>query len=154
MKKIIRLTESDLARIVRRVIKEQETTGGGYTQNAKTAIKLIEDGIAYWGGTDEKMIAKGVYAIKTKQDYNSVLDHCKKKGFKNVMAWINADWEYTPAASDSQFGLGSTEELNGMIMDIARHLKQFNPNESSSEYTTMGKSPGRTHNDGTFKSRN
>jgi hypothetical protein len=152
MKKIIRLTESDLARIVRRVIKEQES--GGYTQNAKKAIKLIEDGIAYMGGTDEEMIARGVYTIKTKEDYNSVLDHCKRKGFKSVMAWINTDWEYTPKEADSQFGLGSTQELNNMIMDITRHLKQFNPSESVSSFTTMGKSPGRTFNDGTFKPRN
>lgn len=154
MKRIIRLTESDLTRIVRRVINEAETATGGYTQNAKTAIKLIEDGIAYMGGTDEKMIAKGVYTIKTKEDYSGVLDHCKRKGFKSVMGWINTDWEYTKLSSDVQFGLGSTQELNSMITDVERHLKQFNPSESSSSFTTMGKSPGRTSNDGTFKPRN
>lgn len=132
MKKIIRLTESDLTRIVRRVIKEQQS--GGYTQNAKTAIKLIEDGIAYIGGTDEKMIARGVYAIKTKEDYNGVLDHSKKKGFKSVMGWISSDWEYTEQASDYQFGLGNRDELNGMIMDITRHLQQFNPSEKGSTF--------------------
>ncbi len=152
MKKIIRLTESDLTRIVRRVIKEQQS--GGYTQNAKTAIKLIEDGIAYMGGTDEEMIAKGVYTIKTKEDYQHVLKHANAKGFKTIMSWINTDWEYTPSGSDAQFGLGSTKELNKMITDIQRHLQQFNPSESTSKYTTMGSSPGRTSNDGTFKPRN
>ena len=152
MKRIIRLTESDLARIVKRVIKENQT-GGGYTQNAKTAIKLIENGIAYIGGTDEDMIAKGVYTIKTKEDYNNVLHHCKRKGFKTIMDWINTDWEYTPDAADAQFGLGSTQELNKMIMDLGRHLRQFNPSEASSSFTTMGKSPGRTFNDGKFGSQ-
>ena len=86
MKKIIRLTESDLARIVRRVIKEQESgiasaavkpLGGGYTENAKKAIKFIEDGISYVGidGTTlESSISKGVYAIKTKEDYIKFVD--------------------------------------------------------------------------------
>jgi hypothetical protein len=86
------------------------------------------------------MVAKGVYTIKTKEDYNNVLDHCKRKGFKTIMGWINTDWEYTPAASDAQFGLGSTKGLNKMILDLERHLKQFNPSESSSSFTTMGSS--------------
>jgi hypothetical protein len=141
MKRIIRLTESDLTRIVRRVIKEAETaaTGGGYTQNAKTAISLIEKGIG-GGGTDENMIAKGVYTIKTKEDYANVLKHANTKGFKTIMKWINTDWQYTPSEADVQFGLGSTQGLNKLIMDVERHLKQFNPNESGTSYTTMGSS--------------
>jgi hypothetical protein len=70
------------------------------------------------------------------------------------MNWINTDWEYTESASDFQFGLGSTQDLNKMITDIERHLKQFNPSESSSSFTTLGNKPGRTSNDGTFKPRN
>jgi hypothetical protein len=134
MKKIIRLTESDLTRIVRRVIKEQQS--GGYTQNAKTAIKLIEDGIAYIGGTDEKMIAKGVYTIKTKEDYQHVLKHAKAKGFKSVMAWINTDWENV--ASETDFGINSGN--SSLIIDVERHLKQFNPSEEGSKARFMGSS--------------
>lgn len=164
MKKIIRLTESDLTRIVRRVIKEQESgiasgaikpLGGGYTENAKKAIKFIEDGMgSTFGGYQN--IQKGVYAIKTKEDYQNVLKHCmaKNKGYKTILNWINTEWKYTPSSSDFKFGLGNTEQLNNMIVDIERHLKQFNPSESTSKFTTMGKSPGRTSNDGTFKPRN
>jgi hypothetical protein len=40
MKRIIRLTENDLTRIVRRVIKEQETVGGGGSAVATVGSKL------------------------------------------------------------------------------------------------------------------
>ena len=137
MKKIIRLTESDLTRIVRRVIKEQES--GGYTQNAKMAIKLIEGGMgSTFGGY--KDIQKGVYAIKNKEDYQNVLKHCmaKNKGYKTILNWINTEWKYTPSASDFKFGLGNTEQLNTMITDVERHLQQFNPSESKAKNARLG----------------
>ena len=129
MKKIIRLTESYLTRIVRRVIKEQQS--GGYTQNAKTAIKLIEDGIAYVGidGTTlESSISKGVYVIKTKEDYQHVLKHANAKGFKTIMAWIGSDMSW-------QSEVDSTQKVtdfvgnNKYLREYNRHLSQFNPNE-------------------------
>jgi hypothetical protein len=150
MKKVIRLTESDLARIVKRVIKEAETatTGGGYTQNAKTAIGLIEKGMG-GAGTDENMVAKGVYTIKTKQDYSNVLDHAKRKGFKLILDWISTDWTYVDPGTD--FGISSG--TNAQLQDVARHLRQFNPEENYRTSSAMGKSPGRTFNDGTFRPR-
>jgi hypothetical protein len=151
MKKIIRLTESDLARIVKRVIKEAEaaTTGGGYTQNAKTAIGLIEKGMG-GVGTDENMVAKGVYTIKTKEDYSHVLKHANAKGFKTIMDWINSDWQEVSHGSNL-FGVASSS--NKQISDLGRHLRQFNPDESGSTYTVRGSSPGRTFNDGKFGSQ-
>ena len=140
MKKIIRLTESDLARIVRRVIKEQESgiasaavkpLGGGYTENAKKAIKLIEDGISYVGidGTTlESSISRGVYAIKTKEDYNSVLHHCKRKGFKTIMAWIGSDMSWQSETDRTQ-GVTDLVGNNKYLREYNRHLSQFNPNE-------------------------
>ena len=129
MKKIIRLTESDLTRIVRRVIKEQQS--GGYTQNAKTAIKLIEDGIAYVGidGTTlESSISKGVYAIKTKEDYQHVLKHANAKGFKTIMAWIGSDMSWQSQTDRTQ-GVKDIVGNNKYLREYNRHLSQFNPNE-------------------------
>jgi hypothetical protein len=129
MKKIIRLTESDLTRIVRRVIKEQQS--GGYTQNAKNAIKLIEDGIAYIGvdGTTlESSIAKGVYAIKTKEDYQHVLKHANAKGFKTIMTWIGTDMSWQ-SETDSTQGVKDIVGNNKYLREFNRHLSQFNPNE-------------------------
>jgi hypothetical protein len=138
MKKIIRLTESDLARIVKRVIKEAETatTGGGYTQNAKTAISLLEKGMS-GAGTDENMVAKGVYTIKTKEDYQHVLKHANAKGFKTIMKWIDTDWEYVGHGANL---FGAASGANKQIWDIERHLQQFNSDEKGSTYTTMGSS--------------
>jgi hypothetical protein len=129
MKKVIRLTESDLTRIVRRVIKEQQS--GGYTQNAKTAIKLIEDGISYVGidGTTlESSIAKGVYAIKTKEDYQHVLKHAKAKGFKTIMDWIGSDMSWQSETDNTQ-GVKDIVGNNKYLREFNRHLSQFNPNE-------------------------
>jgi hypothetical protein len=129
MKKIIRLTESDLTRIVRRVIKEQQS--GGYTQNAKTAIKLIEDGIAYIGidgATLESSIARGVKAIKTKEDYEHVLKHANAKGFKTIMTWIGSDMSWQSETDNTQ-GVKDIVGNNKYLREFNRHLSQFNPNE-------------------------
>ena len=66
MKKVIRLTESDLARIVKRVIKESK--GILNEGNGTTAFQTIQKGMSGMG-TDENMVAKGVYMIKSKADY-------------------------------------------------------------------------------------
>jgi len=140
MKRVIRLTESDLVRIVKRVIAEDATaaTGGGYTENAKTAIKLIEKGMG-GAGTDENMVAKGVYTIKNKEDYSHVLKHASAKGFKTIMDWISTDWTYVDPGTD--FGISSG--TNTQIQDLGRHLRQFNPVEKYRTTTAMGKSSGR-----------
>ena len=50
-------------------LNEEAEASGGYTQNAKLSISLIEKGFSFWGNTSESDIAKGVYAIKNKMDY-------------------------------------------------------------------------------------
>jgi hypothetical protein len=134
MKRVIRLTESDLVRIVKRVIAEDATaaTGGGYTENAKTSIKLIEKGMG-GVGTDENMVAKGVYTIKNKEDYSHVLKHANAKGFKTIMDWISTDWTYIDKGTD--FGISS--KSNALIQDVERHLRQFN---SVEDYKTTSAS--------------
>jgi hypothetical protein len=111
------------------VIKEQQS--GGYTQNAKTAIKLIEDGIAYIGidgATLESSIARGVKAIKTKEDYEHVLKHANAKGFKTIMDWIGSDMSWQSETDNTQ-GVKDIVGNNKYLREFNRHLSQFNPNE-------------------------
>jgi hypothetical protein len=61
MKKVIRLTESDLIRLVKRVIKEQGTPPTGPTpeQNEKELRKLLTDnGFTSPQGTDNRILTK------------------------------------------------------------------------------------------------
>ena len=125
MKRIIRLTESDLTRIVRRVIKESETvaTGGGLT--AFQTIKKGMEGL----GTDENMVAKGVYMIKSKADYQECLTLVKKAGFNTIMAWIATDMSFQKE-SDSTQGVKDIVGNNSYLRQFSKHLVQFNPSET------------------------
>jgi hypothetical protein len=136
MKKVIRLTESDLARIVKRVIKESK--GILNEGNGTTAFQTIQKGMSGMG-TDENMVAKGVYMIKSKADYQECLDLVKKQGFNSIMDWISTDWTYVDPGTD--FGVSSGTNIQ--IQDLGRHLRQFNPVEKYRTTTAMGKSPGR-----------
>jgi hypothetical protein len=63
MKKIIRLTESDLVRLVKRVIAEDAT--GATPNNGLKAFQLIKAGMSGLG-TDEAKVQTGVFTIKNK----------------------------------------------------------------------------------------
>ena len=129
MKRIIRLTESDLARIVKRVISEQVSNGA-------KAFEAIKKGFKFTfkeGGTDENVVAKGVYMIKTKQDYQDCLALVKKAGHKTIMCWIGTEMSYakeydsTQSAPTKDWGQKGN---NPYLRDFQRHLRQFNPSET------------------------
>ena len=102
MKRIVRLTESDLARIVKRVINETEA--GKSDPNAGLAQKIVG---TIWKamsgmGTDDQGVLNAVLMIKTKAIYDSVLKIVKTspkiktefgKNFPTVGAWIATDMQ-------------------------------------------------------------
>lgn len=57
MKKVVRLTESDLKRIVKRVIKEDddEMGGSGITITVQDIFREVKDVLNDFGGYDESM---------------------------------------------------------------------------------------------------
>ena len=131
MKRIIRLTESDLARIVRRVISE------GNGENAIKSITKAMSGL----GTDERAIQRAVYSIKNKADYEEALAAVKKLGYKTIGAYISTDMEYVPYGSNIG---GLYDEQNDIVDEVERHLGQFNSSEKVSSADTKGTSYGRT----------
>ena len=151
MKKVIRLTESDLARIVKRVIKENEVSIKKpiSTENGKNAFKLIKAGV---DGKNKDTMAKGVYTIKTKEDYDTVMRHIHKYlgKYPTILGYLGSVWKYVSQGSNL-FGMWSSS--NNWLSDLQRHLYHFNTNESTTDTSAMGNSPGRTFNDGKFGSQ-
>jgi len=77
MKKVIRLTESDLVRIVKRVINEESNVPAGKTDpNLGLAQKIVGTIMTATGGvgTEEQKILDSINMIKNKETYNSVIN--------------------------------------------------------------------------------
>jgi hypothetical protein len=132
MKKIIRLTESDLARIVKRVIKEAETATT-LTEPGKQAFVKIKSGV---DGAGKEAIATGIYMIKTKEDYNTVISliHSKVGKYSTILDYVSKVWGYWSQES-RLFGIG--DKSSSWIVDLERHLKYFNDKESASVKKTF-----------------
>ena len=132
MKNIIRLTESDLVRIVKRVIKEDTTsvTGGVDTPNGKRVYNSIKNLIASAGITNwwnKSKILDYLRKLKTQEDYDTV----KRKSTKStVHSWISIGLrtiEYDRGRMVNPFkdlGTGLTdEEFNAEMKKILSKFK-------------------------------
>jgi hypothetical protein len=148
MKRIVRLTESDLTRIVRRVLSEQETNDSKLVGTAK---KIVGDLLTAMGGlgTDDALARKSIYAINSKPLYNAVIKVLQTSptvksqlgyNFNTVCAFIGTDMSYAAGTRDTKFGDPGSPSSPGALYqqltgtqkqyrDYERHLRQFNPNE-------------------------
>ena len=148
MKRIVRLTESDLTRIVRRVISEQETNNSKLVGTAK---KIVGNLLTAMGGlgTDDALARKSIYAINSKPLYNAVIKVLQTSPtvksqlgyhFNTVCAFIGTDMSYAAGTRDTKFGEPGSPSSPGALYqqltgtqkqyrDYERHLQQFNPNE-------------------------
>lgn len=84
MKKIIRLTESDLTRIVRRVIKEQTNTDQQKYEQILNSIQGV--------GTDEKLFFSALMSIKDKNEYERINTIAKSKG-EDIPTLFSGDFD-------------------------------------------------------------
>jgi hypothetical protein len=126
MKKIVRLTESDLARIVRRVIAEETTQNNGLK-----AFQLIKAGMSGLG-TDEAKVQTGVFTIKNKADYQTCLSYVKKEGYNTIMKYIATDMSFGDAYDEEQSAhIANWGQLdnNPYLERFRDYLQRFNPNE-------------------------
>ena len=115
MKRIVRLTESDLTRIVRRVISEG-TVGDSVFDNVTNLIKTANIG-NWW---NKSAILNEIKKIKTCQDYSAFMARVKKRGFTYASDWIrqtldtNKEYDSSQAAYISNplksLGTGLTDE--------------------------------------------
>ena len=148
MKRIVRLTESDLSRIVRRVISEQterstldkwmpgydkfvETVKKGPPKpnNGAKAFQLIKAGIEPWG-TDEDKINSGVFTIKNQADYDACLMLTNKSaGYPTIMKYIATDMDYDFDRGETTGGGMDWADSNPMLDDWSNHLRKFNTKE-------------------------
>ena len=126
MKRIIRLTESDLTRIVKRVIRESETATT-LTEPGKLAFVKIKSGV---DGAGKDAIAAGIYMIKTKEDYDTVISLMQSKvgKYSTILDYVSKVWGYW--SQESRL-LGIGNKSNNWIVDLERHLKYFNDKDSA-----------------------
>jgi hypothetical protein len=109
MKKIIRLTESDLTRIIKRVINEQSNVGGSIFSNVTNLIKTANVG-NWW---NKSAILTELKKIKSCEDYSSFLDGVKKRGYKYGSDWIKGTLKTNPSRDKTQ-SADQTNPLKGL----------------------------------------
>ena len=139
---IVRLTESDLTRIVRRVINEQSYFDKMMADAKKQvaapggqgilAFNQITKAMSGWDGTDEEGVKKGVFMIKNVADYNTCLKLVKAEGYSTIMKYIHTDmswgdtYDETQAAPIANWG---QQDNNPYLESFEKHLKQFSSSE-------------------------
>jgi hypothetical protein len=140
MKKIVRLTENDLVRLVKRVLDEQAmplyTNQGGNVWN--TLKKAIEG-----FGTDENGVKRACAMVTTPEIYKQVLALANKEGHKTVMDYIMTDFSSvidTPVQTMRNINKSSDWDKEGYSKDVdtqttkfcSSNLGKFNRNEMGS----------------------
>ena len=152
MGRIIRLTESDLARIVRRVIREEDQINSpdGVNNNptdykgfASSVIGKMMPAIDSWKPSDNAIIYKQVHRIDSQEKYDAVAKLCKTSPVLKEKYGTNrepnkgyydpTDFPFQTVMAFIHHGFSInmfTEEDNyETLEDYATYLRQFNPNE-------------------------
>jgi hypothetical protein len=87
MRRPIRLNESDITRIVRRVINENDK-GSAFL----SAVDNDGDGeYDDYDGTNDAVMTKVVMSIKSKEEYDTINSYVMKKTKKSVITWIRLE---------------------------------------------------------------
>ena len=94
MKKVIRLTESDLARIVKRVIKEQSSVSNTSNSSVIAIYNEIVDASEGFG-TDPDKILSAIKKLKNQNEFKYLLTlfKDKKTGWSNFFLMIDKEYE-------------------------------------------------------------
>ena len=114
MKKVVRLTESDLVRLVKKVISE----GYGEVDELDNWIEANHDFISPSSleevvkeifnlcddVSSEKKIEKDNGGIEYGENWNKILIIIKNKGEDLVKVWVTSDYRYSYGKNVSEFG--------------------------------------------------
>jgi len=150
MSKIVRLTESDLVRLVKRVMKEQAETEvpkgpvSNAGSNAWNALKKAIEG----PGTDEGAVKAACAMVTSPQIYTQLLANAKAEGNPTVMDYIMTDFGFGngPVRTERNVrvnydewgthpeigGLWSKSEDTQVPLFCVAAFKKFNPKEFDS----------------------
>ena len=107
MAKIVRLTESDLVRLVKKVIKEQAVSGGASGGGVWNMLKKAIDGLT----TDEVGVQRACGMVTSPQIYQQLLALAKKEGYNTVMEYIMTDFGFGngPVKTERSIGVNWDE---------------------------------------------
>lgn len=137
MKKIVRLTESDLARIVRRVIREQN-------EAANTILSQMET-LCNNGEAESEAMKQTVYKIRDKATYDAILQQVKtspefkKRQGNNYFTIMN--WLTNEGVSSTMLQKGPVPAIYNALsgasigQELGRHLAQFSGKEGTSTFS-------------------
>lgn len=139
MKKIVRLTENDLMRIVKRVISEQSSVikthaDSRLVDKVFNDIKVAMEGL----GTDEDAILKSLRKLspntsgagweanlaQKRKDYAYLLQLIKKEGFNTLEDWLKTDLSYRHANPDP-LGMSKSWANDLEVLKYARKLEDL-----------------------------
>ena len=105
MKKIVRLTESDITRIIRRVINENDENDlspdnskqFSFVKKATEFLSAVDnDGDGEYDdydGTNDAVMTKVVMSIKSKEEYDTINSYVIEKTKKSVITWIRLEMD-------------------------------------------------------------
>ena len=122
MRKIIRLTESDLIRLVKRVINEQPTPSTGI---GKTAAKQFVDALSKFNN-DEAGAFKAISQLKNNSDFIEFKNQIEKITGKVICTYLDSKM--------SEFDYKEYDGINRIINTLSN--KQVNCTEDSDGHKT------------------
>ena len=104
MKKIIRITEQDLAKLASRVINSS-LDSKSKANNFILSIDKDEDGnYDEWDGTDENLMYDTIMSIKSKSEYFEITNIVKEKTGKHIPYWIDSELDDNSSCYDDEDG--------------------------------------------------
>ena len=123
MKKIVRLTESDLARIIKRVIKEQSSVSNPSNSSVIAIYNQIVEAVVGIG-TDPDAVLSAIKKLKNLEEFSylSELFRNKKTGYSNFFEMVNEEYE-RDNAEDVENLMSALRKIN--ILTGANIVKNF-----------------------------
>jgi hypothetical protein len=112
MKKVIRLTETDLAKIIKRVIKEQSSVSNQSNSSVIAIYNEIVDAVEGFG-TDTNKLLSAIIRLKDQNEFKYLLTlfKDKKTGYSDFFEMINEEFEFDNW-KEAEFLISALKNIN------------------------------------------